>query len=159
MANYELQCNEVLLYEGAVTSKNHKGNLKLVLTSQKIVLEREKGLIKKELELIDVLPLENIKFYNDEAQVKQKSNAVEIQTTEENLTIVFSGVFEAKKFAGKVVDVVTGTTFAKRSSDKVKSAFELVDETLGLDTRGAIRGFLEKGVKGTILTGIGKKKD
>ena len=67
-------------------------------------------------------------------------------------------MLEARKFAGKIVDTVTGTTLAKRSSNKIKDAFTMVDDTLGLDTRGTIKGVLEQGVKGTILNGIGKKK-
>ena len=159
MANYELQSDEVVMYEGVVTSKAYKGNLQLTLTSKKIVLEKEKGLIKKERELIDVIALENIKFYNETAQIKQKGAEVEVQTVEKNITFVFAtGMLEARKFSGKIVDAVTGTTLAKRSSDKIKSAFNMVDETLGLDTRGTIKGVLENGVKGTILNGIGKKK-
>lgn len=158
MANYELQPEEVVLYEGAVTCKAYKGNLLTTLTSQKIVFEKEKGLFKKERELVDIVPLEIVKFYNNAAQIKQKGSEVEVQTVEKNFTIVFSGILEARKFAGKIVDAVTGTTLAKRSSNKIKDAFTMVDDTLGLDTRGTIKGVLEKGIKGTILNGIGKKE-
>lgn len=158
MANYELQADEVILYEGTVTSKQYKGSMQLTLTSYKIILEKEKGLFKKERELIDILLLENVKFYNDEAQIKQKAETVEIQTVEKNVTFVFSGMLEARKFVGKIVNAVTGTTLAKRGSNKIKDAFNMVDDTLGLDTRGTIKGVLENGVKGTLLNGIGKKK-
>lgn len=158
MGNYELQANEVVLYEGAVTSSNHKGNLLLTLTSQKVILEKEKGIFKKERELVDSISLEEVKFYNDAPQIKQKGSSVDVQTSQENITLTFSGMIEARKFAGKIVDAVTGTTLAKRVSDKTKDAFNMVDETLGLDTRGTIKGILEQGVKGTILNGIGKKK-
>lgn len=158
MANYELQSDEVVLYEGTVTSKAYKGNIQMTLTSQKIIFEREKGLFKKERELVDIIMLENVKIYNDTAQIKQKISEVEIQTVEKNLTLEFSGMLEARKFTGKIVDAVTGTTLAKRGSNKIKDAFSMVDDTLGLDTRGTIKGVLENGVKGTILNGIGKKK-
>lgn len=158
MGNIELQADEVILYEGAVSTNNHKGNLLITLTSQKIVLEREKGIFKKERELVDSLLLEEVKYYNDAPQIKQKGSAVDVQTSSENITITFSGIIEARKFTGKIVDAVTGTTLAKRVSDKTKDAFNMVDDALGLDTRGTIKGILEKGVKGTILTGIGKKK-
>ncbi|WP_066454057.1 hypothetical protein [Anaerotruncus rubiinfantis] len=158
MASYELQPEEVVLYEGAVTCKAYKGNLLMTLTSKKVVFEKEKGLFKKERELVDIILLESVKLYNDAAQIKQKGSEVEIQTVEKNLIIVFSGMLEARKFAGKIVDTVTGTTLAKRSSNKIKDAFTMVDDTLGLDTRGTIKGVLEQGVKGTILNGIGKKK-
>ena len=158
MANYDLQSDEVVLYEGMVTSKAYKGNLQITLTSKKIVFEKEKGVFKKERELVDIISLENIKFYNDTAQIKQKGTDVEVQTVDKNITLEFSGMLEARKFTGKIMDAVTGTTLAKRSSDKIKGAFNMVDETLGLDTRGAIKGVLENGVKGAIWNGIGKKK-
>lgn len=158
MTNFELLADEVVLYEGIVTSKNYKGSLQLTLTSHKIVLEKEKGIFKKERELVDVIMLETVKFYNNAAQIKQKNDTVEVQTTDKNIALVFSGMLEARKFTGKIVDAVTGTTLAKRSSDKIKDAFGMVDDTLGLDTRGTIKGILENGVKGTLLNGIGKKK-
>ena len=158
MANYELLPEEVVLYEGAVTCKAYKGNLLMALTSKKVVFEKEKGLLRKERELVDIIPLESVKFYNETAQIKQKGSEVEVQTAEKNLRIVFSSMIEARKFTGKMVDAVTGTTLAKRSSDKIKDAFEMIDDTLGFDTRGAIKGVLEQGIKGTILNGIGKKK-
>ncbi len=158
MTNYELMADEVILYEGVVTSKNYKGTLQLTLTSQKMIFEKEKGLFKKERLLIDILPLETVKLFNDVAQVKQKGDAVEIQTVSKNIVIIFSGILDARKFTSKIINAVTGTTLARRSSNKIKAAFNMVDDTLGLDTRGAIKGFLENGVKGTIIDGINKKK-
>ncbi len=158
MGNFELQSNEVLLYEGTITSAEYKGSLLLTLTSQKMIFEKEKGLFKKERELIDIIPLDSIKFYNNAAQIKQKSDPVEIQTVAKNISLFFSGMLEARKFTGKIVDAATGTTLAMRVSEKTKDAFNMVDETLGVDTRGAIKGILEHGVKGAILNGIVKKK-
>lgn len=167
MANYELQNDEVVLYEGRVISNSYKGDMisnllnseiLLTLTSKKVIFEKEKGLLKKERELIDTVLLENIKVYNEMPQVKQNRSDVEIQSVEKNITITFMNASEARKFTGKIVDASTGTTIAKRGSEKIKSAFNMVDDTLGLDTRGTIKGVLENGVKGTILNGIGKRK-
>lgn len=158
MASYELKAEEVVLYDGPVTCKTYKGGLQLTLTSQKIVFEKEKGIFKKERELIDIIPLDRVKFYNNAAQIKQKGSVIDLQTTEKNISIVFPGMIEARKFAGKAIDAVTGTTIAKRSSNMIKDAFNMVDDTLGLDARGTIQGVLERGVKGTILNGIKKKK-
>lgn len=159
MGNYELLADEVVLYEGAVTSKNYKGTLQLTLTSQKIIFEKENGIFKKERGLIDILPLETVKVYNGAAQVKRKGNTVEVQTVGKNIVIVFAGVLEARKFISNAVNAVTGTTLAHRSSDKIKDAFNMADDTLGIDIRGTIRGFLENGVKGTIINGTGKKDE
>jgi len=156
--NFELLPDEVKLFEGTATSKNYKGQLQLTLTSKKLIIEQEKGFIKKQKELIGVIELNSVKTYNSTAQIKQKNDSVEIQTIAENLEFTFSGIIEAKKFAGKIIDAATGKTFAQRGSEKIKSAFSLVDETLGIDSRGAIKGIIENGVKGTILNGLSKKK-
>lgn len=158
MGNYVLQSDEVILYEGTVTCSAYKGELQITLTSQKIIFEKDKGIFKKERQLVDTIMLENVKFYNDVAQIKSKGSEVEVQTIDKNLTIAFSGMLEARKFAGKLTDAATGTTLAQRGSNKIKNAFDMVDDTLGLDTRGTIKGVLENGVKGTIWNGIGKKK-
>lgn len=158
MENIQLQADEVILYEGGVTSPTYKGNLKVTLTSRQIIIEKEVGLFKKTLELVDDFSLNAVKIYNGAPQIKQKGSTVEIQADTHNVSLVFSGLFEAAKFSGKAVDAATGTTLAKRSSQKVKDAFDIVDDTLGLDTRGTIKGILENGVKGTIFNGIGKKK-
>lgn len=158
MDNYVLQADEVILYEGDVTCNIAKGNLQLVLSSQRVILEKEKGLFKKECELICDMTFDKIKIYNDEPQIKQKGNEVTIQSTEQNIILAFSGMIEARKFTGKIIDAVTGTSIAKRGSNKIKDAFNMVDDTLGLDTRGTIKGVLENGVKGTLLSGSGKKK-
>lgn len=158
MANFELTAEEVVLYEGTVTSKNYKGSLQLTLTSAKIIIEQDKGVFKKVRELVDIVELAAVKVYNDAAQIKQHGSDVEVQTTAGNITFTFSGLFEARKFTGKAIDAITGTTLAQRVSNKTKGAFDMVDDTLGLDTRGTIKGVLEQGVKGVIFNGIGKKK-
>lgn len=158
MENIQLKADEVILYEGSATSPTYKGNLKIVLTSERLFIEKEVGLFKKMLELVDAFALDTIKIYNGVPQIKQKGSTVEIQADTQNVNLVFSGLLEAAKFSGKAMDAATGTTLAKRGSQKVKEAFNIVDDTLGLDTRGTIKGILENGVKGTIFNGIGKKK-
>ena len=158
MENYELSTDELVLYEGVVTSKNYKGTLQLTLTSQKLIFEKEAGLFKKVRELVDILPLDSVKRYNGIAQIHQKGPAVEVQTVDKNIALVFSGMLDARRFAGKIVDAVTGTSLARRSSNKIKDAFNMVDDTLGLDTRKTIQGILENGIAGTLRNGFGKKK-
>ena len=158
MGTVALLEDEVVLYNGEATSNEYKGNLKITLTSLQIVVEKEKGIFKKEIELLETIALEDIKTYNDVVQIKQKGTSAEIQTKTKNITFNFSGLIEARKFVGKAIDASTGTTLAKRSSDKVKSALDLTDDTLGLDTRGTIKSVLEQGIKGTLINGIKKKK-
>ena len=157
MKNFELLDDEVVLYEGKVTEKEEKDGLLLTLTSRKIVLEIEKGLIKKTRELAKIIELSAVKWYQNSPQIKQHGSSVEVQATTDHVVLTFSGLLDARKFTKNAIDATTGTTVAKRVSEKTKGALELVDDTLGLDVRGAIKGVLHKGVKGTLLTGVGEK--
>ena len=156
--NYTLQADEVVLYEGTAESKDYKGSIILTLTSQKLVIEKETGVFKKVRELVEQISIADVKIYNGAVQVKQRGSAVEIQTVPHNITLEFDGLLEARKFTGKIIDTVTDTTLAQRMSDKTKSAFEMVDDTLGLDTRETVKSVLDQGLIGTIMHGIGKKK-
>ncbi len=49
MGNRTLLEDEVVLYESTVTSNEYKGDLKITLTSYKIIVEKEKGFLKKKL--------------------------------------------------------------------------------------------------------------
>lgn len=163
MEDFAIQPDEAVLYEGTVKCKTYQrnlyqGNLLVTLTSQKLIFEKEKGIFKKERELVDIIPLESVKVYNDAAQIKTKGFKIAIQTIQKNLEIEFPGPLEARKFSGLMINAVTGTTLAQRGSDLIKDAFTIVDDTLGLDTRETIKGVLENGIKGTIWNGIKKRK-
>lgn len=43
--NYTLEANEAVLYEGYVSSKDYKGSIYITLTAQKLVIEKESGVI------------------------------------------------------------------------------------------------------------------
>ena len=100
----------------------------------------------------------DIKLYNNKVQVHQKNTEVYIQTIKNNFTIKFDNAIEAVKFVTKVTDAVTGTTMSDRGVKKVKNAFDKVDDVLGFDTRGTVKGVIENGITGTLLKGI-KRKD
>ena len=156
--NYEIEKDEVILYEGKIGFQKMGASTNFILTSKKMVFEKEKGLFKKEKEVLDVIELNKIKIFNSVPQIKQKMTELEIQTEEKKLSLYFNGMIEAKKVMTKIIDATTNTTVLKRGSEKVKGAIDLVDDTLGLDTRGVVRGVVENGIKGTILNGIKKKK-
>ncbi len=67
-------------------------------------------------------------------------------------------MLRANKFVGKIVDTVTGTTLTKRSTEKIKGVFNTVDDVLGIDTRGTLKGVVENGITSTLLKGVKKKR-
>ena len=64
------------------------------------------------------------------------------------------------KFVTKVTDAITNKTLTDRSFDKVKETFDKVDDVLGFDTRGIVKGVLENGIGRTLFKWIwiGKSK-
>lgn len=159
MKNYELNSDEVVLFEDVITYSEAKGSIQLTLTSRKIIFEKEKGLFKKEKELVDTINLEDIKIYNGKAQIQQKGTDVNIQTINKNVKVSFYGVLKANKFVMKIVDTITGTTITERSTNKIKGAIDTVDDVLGIDTRDTIKGVVENGLTNVLFKGIKKNKD
>ena len=153
MENYELAEDEVILLTTEVYYDDVEDKLLLTLTSKKIIIEKVE--IKK---VINIVNISDIKLYNNKVQVPQKNTEVYIQTIKNNFTIKFDNAIEAVKFVTKVTDVVTGTTMSDRGVKKVKNAFDKVDDVLGFDTRGTVKGVIENGITGTLLKGI-KRKD
>ncbi|MCI8362714.1 MAG: hypothetical protein HFJ41_06320 [Clostridia bacterium] len=157
MKNYELGTNEVILYEDIIRHSKVKGSVELTLTSQKIIFEKEKGILKKEKELIDIINLEDIKIYNDKVQIQQKGVEVNIQTINENIKISFYSMFKANKFVTNIINTITGTTITKRGTDKINTAINTVNDVLGIDTRDTLKEVIENGIAGTLIKGIKRK--
>ena len=161
MGNYELAEDEVILLTTEVYYNDVEDKLLLTLTSKKIIIEKVEikkvSLLKKEenKKVINIVNISDIKLYNNKVQVHQKNTEVYIQTIKNNFTIKFDNAIEAVKL---VTDAVTGTTMSDRGVKKVKNAFDKVDDVLGFDTRGTVKGVIENGITGTLLKGI-KRKD
>ena len=93
MSTYELAADEVVLCENDVFRKDLNENLKLTLTTKKIVFEKNKvvktGFLKtkNEKEVADIIMLDTIKKYNEKPQVSQKGLKAYVQTTNGNFNI------------------------------------------------------------------------
>ncbi len=163
MDNYTLAPDEVLLFEGSVTRKEKSGNWTLQLTTKVLVFSKTEKVgraFHKTLETtVDLVPLSEIKIYNNEPQIKQKMSETTIQTTSGNISLSFDGMIAAIKFTNKFKEAVTGKAVSKRGSEKVKGAIGLVDDTLGIDTIGTVKGVVENGVVGTVVGGTKGGKD
>lgn len=160
MDSYKLQADEVVLFEGAVSLKGSEGSNMLLLTNFNIVVETTmKKMFKKAETSLLIYPIADIKIYNEQPQVKQKSCAVSVFLENDELIFAFPSVLAAHKFASKAIELVTGKPISARGAGKVKGAIGLVDDTLGIDTMGAISGIMENGLVKSILGGTKKKKE
>lgn len=158
MTNYKLQPNESVLYQGNVSLEKRNGSAELILTNLNLVfvITIKKFLAKSQIE-VETHPIEEIKFYNNIPQIKQKNTHVEIFLTCDEIAVSFESIFEAGKFVNTALRLLTGKTMAERGADKVKGAVGLVDDTLGINTIGTVKNVLENGIAGSLLGGLGKK--
>lgn len=155
--NYTIDSDEVILFEGEIGYNRNVVNDYLTLTNKKMIFEKKKGLFKSKKELIEIIYLNDIKIHNNEVQCVSKGFDVNIQTIQKNIKMTFNGLILPKKICTLIKNELTGTNALSRGSDKVNNALNTVDEKLGIDTRGVVKGLLENGLKGTLINGIKKK--
>lgn len=158
MTNYALQPNESVLYQGNVSLEKQNGSVELILTNLNLVfiITIKKFLAKCQVD-VEAYPIEEIKFYNNIPQIKQKNSRVEIFLTCGEIVAVFESMFEAGKFVNAAMRLLTGKTAAERGADRFKGAVGLVDDTLGINTVGTVKSVIENGIAGSLLGGFGRK--
>lgn len=164
MENFVLQPNESVLYkgEGRFANRNESllstKRLEIILTNLNLVfIEKTKKVFSQEQVIVETHPIEEIKIYNGVPQIKQKNTVVEIYFTNEEKSVSFFSKHELHKFVNTANRLLTGKSMAVRGADKVKSAVNLVDDTLGVNTIGAVKTIVENGVVGAVFHGLGKQ--
>ena len=128
MSNYKLDNKEVILYEGHGYYEEIKKDIQLVLTNKKIVIERMGGLFKKELKLVGIIPLEDIKIYKDKIQVKRQNDTVIIQTIDKNISILFDKDKNARELEKEIINAKSGTSSLDGSKSKFKKVVNFVKD-------------------------------
>ena len=164
MENFVLQPNESVLYKGEGRFANKNGSLlstqklEIILTNLNLVfIEKTKKVFSKEQVVVEVHPIGEIKIYNGIPQIKQKNTAAEIYFINEEKLVIFYSKHELHKFVNVVNRLLTGKSMAVRGADKVKNVVNLVDDTLGVNTMGAVKTIVENGVVGAVFHGLGKQ--
>lgn len=167
MNNYQLTSDETVLYKGVILnySEKEKHNsfgstviYELILTNLNMIfVTKVKKLLSKEESSYNVIPIDTIKIYNDKPQVKQKGTDFVVYFTNQEYSFSLPSKLEAVKFHNKIMELLTGKSMSIRNSEKFKSAVNIVDDTLGIDSLGTVTSVLQNGVKGTIFNGINKK--
>lgn len=165
MRNYELKSDEAIVFEGVgfrtgETEKNNDNGFSVILTNLNLVLiDNALYSESEEKPKINIIPVEKIKEYNGDIQVKPNGNSVEIFYADGEQIIFFTTKHEVRKFTDKVFEVYTGKKKTARGADKVKNAIKLVDDALGIDTVDTIKNVAQGGVVGAVFgMPIGGKK-
>lgn len=167
MENFSLHPDESVLYkgEGRLLNKNEKSlaslsattNTEVLLTNQNLVFIRKtKKLFAKEQAEVETYPISDIKIYNETPQLKQNGSCVEIYFICGEKVFDFFSKHEAHTFIKKAYELLTGKSMAVRGAEKVKSALNLVDNTLGIDTVTTVKNVIENGMTKSVVGGLGK---
>ncbi len=161
MEALHLQENETVLYkkENCIMLQKDRqrttASSELVLTNLNLILiHRIPKLFSHDQIDIEKYPIENLKIYQGIPQIKQNGTCVEIYLLSHEISINLRSAIEAKKFINKAYELITGKSFSERTANKVKSGFDLVDDTLEMDTRDTLKNVIKNGVFSTLL---GKK--
>lgn len=107
MENYKLNKKEKIILEEMIGYNTKKINTKLTLTNERIFIEKEKGLFKKKLKLIEIIYLEELKKENNKLKTKQINNILEIETIYETLTIYFEDSKILRTFIKEVENIIS----------------------------------------------------
>ena len=107
MENYKLNKKEKIILEEMIGFNSKKINTKLTLTNERIFIEKEKGLFKKKLKLVETIYLEELKKENNKLKVTQNNNILEIETIYEPLTIYFEDSKILRTFIKEVENIIS----------------------------------------------------
>lgn len=159
MIEYAMKEDEVVLYKGEATVDDSQHISDILLTNVNLVITtRIKKIFAKDEVYTQVFPLSKLKVYQNAPQLKQKGNKVELFFANKNIVIEFSSFLAPHKFVNELTKLLTGKTVSERGADKVKGFVGIVDDALGIDTIGTIKGIAENGLAGTVLRGFGRKE-
>lgn len=107
MEKKKLNKKEKILLEEMIGFNNKKINTKLTLTTERIFIEKETGLFKKKLKLIEIIYLTELKKEKNKLKTNQKDNILEIETLYETLTLYFSDSKVLKTFIKEVENIIS----------------------------------------------------
>lgn len=125
---WNLEDKETILIEDEIlyTKKNIKSNI--VVTNKKIVIEKESGIFRKKKSVVDLIPLTDVKTYNDSVKIKNDKETVYLQTITRNISFTCSSVKNAKKVCEKIITARTGKNFYIRNKAKLKKGIKIAKE-------------------------------
>lgn len=118
MNNFKIENDEGILYEGIIDTNKNK-NIQLSITSKKLIFQKEKGILKKNLKVIDEILLDDIAMYKNKVQVKQNKNILKIQTTNKKIVLDCKNIIEATKIKECINNIKVGSNVVNRTIGKV----------------------------------------
>ena len=129
---YNLEKDEVILYEGNITIEGIKKSVKFTLTNKNMLFAKERGIFNKKLKIYEVIPISNIKTYKGNVQVKQKKNNITIETLDKMIDFTCPSAIEGQKIVNDILYAKTGKNIIERSNSKIKNTLKKFNDSAGI---------------------------
>lgn len=126
---YNLEKDEVILYEGNITIEGIKKSVKFTLTNKNMLFAKERGIFNKKLKIYEVIPISNIKTYKGNVQVKQKKNNITIETLDKMIDFTCPSAIEGQKIVNGILYAKTGKNIIERSNSKIKNTLKKINDS------------------------------
>lgn len=157
MENYNLESDEVPLYNVKVILVGKKENTELIVTNKNLVLitKYKKILSEDKIEVLKY-PISTIKIYKGMPQIIKKENIAEIFLLDTEIEIGFASKSELHKFISVINHLITGESSVQRVAKKVKNAINIVNDTVGFNVIQTTTNLLTNNIVGSVGGIIGK---
>ena len=153
MENYNLKEDEVVLYKGYGHIANSKDSTQIILTNYNFVfITTQKKLLRHDDIIVETFAKEDVKWYEDKPHIKTNGKTVEMYFKTCEKDFVFSSKSELHKFTSQAIKLTTGKSTAQRTLEKAKNTIDMIDNSLGIDTRSA---FSSKDSIGSVVVKTG----
>ena len=126
---YNLEKDEIILYEGNITIEGIKKSVKFTLTNKNMLFAKERGIFNKKLKIYKVIPISNIKTYKGNVQVKQKKNNITIETLDKMIDFTCPSAIEGQKIVNDILYAKTGKNIIERSNSKIKNTLKKINDS------------------------------
>lgn len=126
---YNLENDEVILYEENLIINNMKKPVKFTLTNKNMLFAKEKGIFTKKLKVYEVIPINNIKTYKGKVQVKQNKNNILIDTFDKKINLTCLSFTDGQKLVNNIIYAKTGKSLLERSSNKFKATLKKINDS------------------------------
>lgn len=153
MKNYELKTDEVVLYKGDIMQRNTYTTSQIILTNYNIIFDSD---INQDVVVTESYPIEEVKMYNGEPQIKTKGNIVEIYFITTEKEFQFISKLELIKFINTAKKLLTGKSKFERGAEKYKKAMQSFNKAIDDETVASTKNAIGKvtDVTTTIATAV-----
>ena len=124
MENSQLTKEERIYFEDIIKLANVRAKMKLIVTNQKLIFQKEKGFFQKKFKLYGTVLMDNIKVLKDnKVLVTREEEMITIHTIDDDITLYCSNASTARKLVKIIKEIKVGH---KIDFEKLMKAYNII---------------------------------